>query len=762
MNPTVRLYALCAALLLPMFVSAAKMPAVADAETEADTTIVVDRVQVTAIKQGRVLRQEPLAATIVGQREVERRGITTLKQLSARTPNLHIPDYGSRMTSSVYVRGLGARIDQPVIGMNVDNVPLMNKNLFDTEMADIERIEVLRGPQSTLYGRNTMGGVVNIYTLSPLTYEGARLTAEYASGDTWRIKASVYQRLTEELGSAISGFYTSQGGFFENLATGEKCDWERMGGGRWKLQWQGRGGLRIDNTFTASLLDQGGYPYAYVGKELTGDNGATTIRPGEIRYNDPAGYERTAISDGLTIRLDRERYTFSSITSYQFIDDCMTLDQDFLPESYFTLEQAIAEHSVTEDIVFSSRNRGRYNWLVGAFGFYRHNRMDAPVNFKQKGVDELIFKNANSMFEGTNIRYEKLSDELALHSSFENPSFGAALYHESRLRLGRWLLTAGLRMDFEHTALTYRSKVDMEYMLHQGDYTDNQTVAIDDRRTIKKEFVELLPKLTATYSFDAGRNIYISVAKGYKAGGFNTQMFSDILQERLKWQMVGTVPPERDLMSYRPEKSWNMELGGHFSCLDGMVRGDMALFWIECRDQQLTRFPHGQSTGRMMTNAGKTRSRGVEISLMALPRHNVELTANYGFTDARFRHYDDGHEDHAGRRLPYAPRHTLSVSGTWSIPTGIEWLGDVVLAADMHSAGDICWNEANTLRQDFYALVGASVRIEHPHYSLTLWGRNLTDAQYDVFYFKSMGNEFVQRGRPRTFGITLSLNILEP
>ena len=140
----------------------------------------------TAIKQGPVLRSTAVASSILGSRAVERRGISALKEISSLAPNFYVPDYGSRMTSSVYVRGLGARIDQPVIGMNVDNVPVLNKNGFDAELADIERIEVLRGPQSTLYGRNTMGGVVNVYTLSPLTYEGVRALAEYGSGNTLR------------------------------------------------------------------------------------------------------------------------------------------------------------------------------------------------------------------------------------------------------------------------------------------------------------------------------------------------------------------------------------------------------------------------------------------------------------------------------------------------------------------------------------------------------------------------------------------------
>lgn len=743
--------------LLRTFVLSVAWILPAHAENTSDTTIVVDRIQVTAIKQGMALRSLPVASSIVGERAIERGRIDALKALSETVPNLHLPDYGSRMTSSIYVRGLGARIDQPAIGLNIDNVPVMQKNNFDVELADAERIEVLRGPQSTLYGRNTMGGVINVYTLSPLQYEGVRIGMEYASGDSYRFRASSYNRLRPDLGLSVTGYYNRSDGFFENRTTGERCDWERTGGGRMRLQWRNDRGLRIDNTFTVSVLEQGGYPYAYVGPDIVRE-GQTVIRNGEIAYNDPCGYSRTMLSDGLTLRYDAARFSVSSITGYSYSDDEMTLDQDFLPLSYFTLRQALREHCVTEDLVFRSHDGSRYGWLFGAFGFYRHGTMEAPVNFKRTGVDELIFAHANGHLN--RLRFEKVSDELLLGSDFRMPAYGGALYHESRLTTGRWHFTAGIRVDIERTKLEYHSRGALDYDLRIDDGAPVRlTAAIDDRNSISHTYTELLPKFTALYAFDEQRNLYVTVAKGYKAGGFNTQIFSDILQEKLQGAMLSGSYPERDILSYRPEYSWNYELGGHFCCMDGVVRGDFALFCIDCRDQQLTVFPTGTSTGRMMTNAGRTRSWGGELALQCSPWRTLDLNVAYGYTDARFVRYDNGQQNFDGNRLPYAPRHTLSASVVKTIPTGVRWLGDLVLQAGLRGTGEIRWNEENTLVQPFYTLFDASVRIEHRHYTLTFWGRNLADKGYDVFYFKSIGHEFVQRGHPRTFGITLSLNL---
>ena len=167
---------------------------------EADTLVAMDKVQITAIKQGLSLRREAVAASVLDGRDIRLGGVDAIKDATALAPNFFIPDYGSRMTSSIYVRGLGTRIEQPVVGLNIDNVPIADKNMYDLDMSDIERIEILRGPQSTLYGRNTMCGVINVYTTSPLAYQGVRFNAEYGSRNHYRIASSAYNKFGEGLG----------------------------------------------------------------------------------------------------------------------------------------------------------------------------------------------------------------------------------------------------------------------------------------------------------------------------------------------------------------------------------------------------------------------------------------------------------------------------------------------------------------------------------------------------------------------------------
>ena len=322
-----------------------------------DTLVSVDAVTVSSVKQTLDLREEPLSATVLDAKRIDREGVKGIKDVVTSAPNFFMPDYGSRMTSSIYVRGLGTRIDQPVVGMTVDNVPIADKNMYDTSLPDIERIEILRGPQSTLYGRNTMCGVVNIYTLSPLKYQGIRVNADYGSRNSYRIGASVYNKPLDNFGISVAAQFAHCDGYFRNTYDGSLCDKENGGDVRMKLQYR-HGALAIDNVLSLTTLRQGGYPYAYAGS-VSGEEQHVDLL-NKICYNDESSYARLGISDGLTIRYDWRKLSLTSITSYQFLDDDMHLDQDFLPLSYFTLQQKRRQHDVTEDLVVRSKSTSRY------------------------------------------------------------------------------------------------------------------------------------------------------------------------------------------------------------------------------------------------------------------------------------------------------------------------------------------------------------------------------------------------------------------
>lgn len=727
------------------------MAATAAAAQSPDTALiaghkVLGEVEVTGIK--RTVRSDAAAITNITPAMISRLGIDAVKDIGEIAPNFYMPDYGSPITSAMYVRGLGARMDQPVVGLQVDGVQYLNKDAYDFDIADIANIEVVRGAQATLNGRNSMGGRIIVSTLSPWHFNGWRVHAEGGSFRRWRGGAGWYGKLSPTVATSVAATGSGHGGYWVNAATGEATGKNRRAEARWKLSWRPTSYLSVTNTAAASHVRQYGYPYVLQG------NAAPA-------YNDTCDYRRWMFSDGLTASFAGKRMIVTSTTSLQYIDDVMRLDQDFSPLPYFTLRQARREWSFAEDI-YAKGSRGRYDWLLGAFAFSRSASMDAPVRFGPEGVEQLIEKHRNEI----NPEYpiEWFSRSFTLGSEFKPGSWGFALYHQGTVRLGQWAVDLGLRWDVERVRLSYHSFCNTGYntwhMLPDGQRVLYSTtpVVIDDADALHRTYQQLLPKLTLTRRFANGR-AWLDVSKAYKAGGYNTQMFSDVLQQRIMGIMGLTAKYTLDqIVSYRPERSWNYELGTSLSWPAQRLNVEAVAFVIDCRDQQLTVFPDGNTTGRIMTNAGRTLSAGAELSARWSPTTQLDLQAAWGFTHARFVKFHNGLADYAGKRVPFAPANTLFASAVWKPAFTVFGLRPQ-LGTQLRCAGDIYFDEANTVRQPLYALLGVNLTLNAEHWSLRLWAENLTDTRYDTFYFRSMSRNFAQPGAPRTLGAAVKVNI---
>lgn len=744
--------------------SAAPAPVPSDATL--DSIVSLDEVSVSAIKATSV-RVFPSSSTTLDLKAIDRYDIDGIKQISEIAPNFFMPAYGSRMTSSIYVRGLGTRIDQPIVSLNVDNVPMMNKDAFDFSLPDIDRVEMVRGPQGILYGRNTMGGVINLSTISPLRYQGVRAMLEYSSGNSWKSYLGVYQRLSSTVGLAVVGAYNHSDGFYRNAFTGKKIDNERQGLGKIKLSWRPSDSFLLENSAWATVTRQGGYPYQ-------------SVETGLVNHNDTCFYRRLSVIDGLTMRYLGDDLSVSSITGFQYLKDNMTLDQDFLPQDYFTLSQRRHEWSMTQDFVVKG-HRAEYRYLFGAFAFYKRADMQAPVTFKDYGIATLIENNINSLLpQGMTLRWD--SRQMILASDFVLPSWGWALYHKSEYRIGRWNFTGGLRLAFERRSIDYLSAVNTSatmYLNRGGVEVPLATRAIDIALADKlhQTSLQLLPEVKIAYDITDEIALGAIFSKGHKAGGYNTQMFSDILQQQMMSSSMGTgghadgdpatpSQPAYDVdrvISYKPEISWNYEINFAAALLDRRLSLDASAFLISCRDQQMTVFPEGSTTGRYMTNAGRTRSIGFELTANYVPSTLWRFSGSYGLADARFRKYQtyvrvDGAMTPVncrGNRVPYAPLNTMFLAASYSPSFSFHGLRGLEATLSCRGVGPIQWNEENTLRQRFYALLSLSVTLKTQLLDIDLWADNMTRARYSTFYFESIGNQFLQRGTPRRFGITL-------
>lgn len=738
-----------------LFVSSVyAMEAVVDTVNLPDVEISVSRV-------ARPVSQQQMQVSVIDNQLIEAVQAVAPKDVSNLIPNMYMPDYGSAMTSSIYIRGLGSRINEPVMGMVLDGVPLLDKNMYDHTLQDVKRIEVLCGPQGSLYGRNSAAGVMEIRTIQPLDLNGQliRGMVSYGTANQVQAQASIYRPERSDFGWGVAARYQRSDGFYRNDFTGKLIDGGQQAGGRVMLDGKPSDEWRVTGTVYADWLKQGAFPYA-------------SVKSGKIAYNRPGSYERLAVLSSVRASYSHDGYELQMAASYQFLKDNMHMDQDYTTADIFTLQQSQREHNATLDALLRAPKPCKwYEWTVGVSAFSKVNDLHAPVVFMREGIDELILGNANrgiqTVFPMDSICIS--NQTLPIPSDFDFLNVGAAVYHQSHFQFGNWHINAGVRLDYEHARMDYLSTADVNYRftMIMKEFEDVHT---EIRGSQHANYIQVLPRLAVSYDNWWG-TVYGYAAKGYKAGGYNPQIFSTITQNQMMTDLAADMGMHLEMAdprfsdvaitSYKPERDWTFEVGTHLTPVEGL-KIDADVFHIQCFDQQVTVFPNGKTTGRMMANAARSRIWGVEtmIHYRWQKGHWQGIAdASYGFTDARFISFDDGMGNYSGNVIPYAPQHTAHALAEAGYRFNKKWLHALSFSARVNVLGPIYWNEQNDCKQAAYALLGASVTLDWKYVKLELWGRNLTDTHYDVFYFRSMGNDFLQRGKPLELGAKIRFEI---
>lgn len=763
---------------------------------EADTLKVVDIEAVTIVaapKESRKLRELPNAVTLLSQQDLQNAQINSVKNLTAIVPNFYIPDYGSKLSSALYIRGIGSRTNTPSVGLYVDNMPFIDKSAFDFNYFDVERIDILRGPQSTLYGRNTMGGIIKIHTKSPFAYQGTDMRLGAGTHNAYNASVTRYEQVSKRFAYSLGGFYNYDGGFFRNSArNNERIDKEQSVGGRFRGIYLPSDNWKLDLNVSYEYTDQGAFPYGLYDK--------TTSKVAQPAYNDQSNYHRNLLNTGLSAEYQGKGFLLSAITGYQYLQDRMMMDQDFTPQNLFTLEQKQHINTLSEEIVIRSKGKQHWQWTNGAFGFYQWLKTDAPVTFKDKGIKQIIEENANQAFDdlsASNPHAPQMhmainSSELYTGENFKTPTLSGAIYHQSTfndLLIKGLSATIGLRLDYEKIWMDYysaASPLDFDFTLSMPPMS-MVSKGLEANSLLKgkesTDYVQLLPKFALQYEWVKGNNVYATVSRGYRSGGYNIQTFSDIVTTSLKngmldalaedpkfasmnamiGQMKEELPDINTAMRYKPEYTWSYELGSHLTLWNGRLTADLSAFLMDTKDQQLTRFSES-GLGRETVNAGKSRSIGAEAALAAAITNNLMLNISYGYTHATFRDYITNVKvngelqniSYNGNYVPFTPKQTLSVGGQYifQINPGY-WLDRIIVNADYTGAGRIYWTEQNDVSQAFYGTLNGRLSLQKDNGEINFWVRNALDKEYATFYFESMGNGFMQKGRPIQAGIEI-------
>jgi outer membrane receptor protein involved in Fe transport len=739
--------------------------------TEKDTltNIHLTEVVVSSTKETNDLKTLPGAISVLSSRQLDERKIASLTDLSTIIPNVFVPNYGSKMSPPVYIRGIGERSTGQAVGLYVDNMPYLDKSVFNFEFLDVQRIEVLRGPQGTLYGRNAMGGIINIYTKSPLDEEPLKASISAGNYGYMRGNLSAGLKLGKRAGVIASVYGNKNNGFFENQYDGKQADKQQSLGTRLRLDIKPSENWLVQWMANTDYAKQGAFPYGLV----------TNDGIEQPNYDTPGTYLRNVLGTNLNVTYKNDKIIASSSTGLQYFDDDMNMDLDYTPLSYFTLNQKQKETNLIQEFTVKSNTKGHLKWVVGAFGFHRNLTTDVTTTMGKSGIDSILQPVFSALITSPFApRLVVANDEIPMPGLFKTPTYGGAVFYEStinNLLFKGFAFTMGSRLDYEKSEIAYNTSMATQIdAVMGGNVMQSEQAGTTLTGKGSKNHLTYLPKFAVKYEFNEKNYIYATAARGYKTGGYNIQMFSDIVQDvvsekhkrpRAEWS--NPFPGESQdsilpLISYDPEFSWNYELGFKGEILKNKLFVEAAVFYVNVTDVQITQFVQS-GQGRMLKNAGHAQSTGFDLELRAYPIDGLALSASYGYAHAVLKDYKTATIDYSGNFIPFAPQNTFSLGASYSKGISNSKIIDRwSVQAQYNGAGKIYWTEANDTWQDMYGLLNLKAGVGKGAFALNVWTRNTLNADYAAFSFESTVQNslqtFAQKGAPFQVGVDLTVS----
>jgi outer membrane receptor protein involved in Fe transport len=392
-----------------------------------------------------------------------------------------------------------------------------------------------------------------------------------------------------------------------------------------------------------------------------------------------------------------------------------------------------------------------------------------------RGGIETILRPAFEKIHADNPRAPLMTvtnSEILIPGTFQTPAYGGAIFHQStynHLFIEGLSVTAGLRIDCEKARLDYRTNMGVDLSIDRE--VGNTFIHLKDSLLTSSlqgnesmRFREILPKIAVKYQLNPDNYVYATASNGYKTGGYNIQNFADIIQDetRGKYEKDFSPAPVKDRVSYKPEYSWNYEVGFKGELLKDFFYMEAALFYIDVKDVQVTDFVES-GQGRILKNAGKAQSAGLDLSFTTFISKEFKFAVNYGFTRAVFKNYifkknnDSEPENYSGNRIPFAPQNTLSLNAVYSKNFKNKWIDRLNIQAQYNAAGKIYWTEKNDVYQDFYGILNLKAGVHKGIFSFNVWTNNTLDTNYAAFYFESMGRNLAQKGKPFNCGADISV-----
>ncbi len=678
--------------VLIMLLAMCTQCAICRAETHA-----LQEITVTAQKYEQDPQKVPISLDYFSEVQLEESKINNVFDLLAFSPNTHMMERSCEHI--VVIRGISPfrGCTYSPAAFYVDEVSYPLHYMQNIDLFELERAEILKGPQGTLYGRNAESGVISLFTKQPGSQINGRLSAEYGNYNSFRTVAGVRGPVVDDtLFLGFSGLYYSTNGYVENIANGDDkaADKEHMAG-RINLRWTPSESWDI--SLMADFIDADDH-----GAETRILSGSRATDPHEIRRDTDAYLRQDWNSQTLRAKYASESIKVVSITNtlYQTLEKVNDCDLWDNPNNKSINPNETKERQYSQELRVSSNYNSPLQWLVGVYGFIEDSRFD--------------------------YRYEVISSNMIyMHPVTDVDTNGYAAFGQATYTMFDNLrFTAGVR--FDHQSMEGSLRDDVKKVGYSKDL----------------DFDEVLPKATLSCDVNQDVMLYASAAKGYLVGGYN-------------WGLTGT----RDTFCFDPEYTWNYEVGFKSNWLDHRLLVNLSVFYISIDDKQVSEL-HPTIAATTITNAAEATSKGFELQVQAKPFPWLDIFGGFGYTEAKFDKFnatvwnDTGTalttKDYEGNYLQYAPKYTYNVGAQYTAEWGL------FVRADLLGTGPFYGDAANKAEQSSYMTVNLQLGYKTGIIDFVLWTKNAFDEEYLTFLSPFQQTTVGIDGPPQTFGGTLT------
>lgn len=639
--------------------------------------------------------------------------VKDLRTLSGALPNVYLQPSGLRISNPIYVRGVGSTMGAPPVGLYVDGIPRFDRDAFLFAMDDVERVEFLRGPQTALYGRNSIIGHMNVYTLLPRREKALRAEASYGA----------FQSVSAKLGgdlpigkwrSRVLGVASHSQGYHRMLHTNAYATPSSYYSARYRGYADIDSLLRVDVGASYSRNDDYGYGYAVID--------SLAERPFYVHYNGKPRYLRNKALVSLRVEKDLVPVALEFSASYAYAHETQRMDADYTMYDVFEHTRRVQQHTATAELLLRSRRRAQITWLAGAFGFYRHHaqRVHAPF-----GKDKALMLGGAAAFVDS-------MDYANRNAAAGGAIFAQGVWQEPYTGLQ---LTVSLRGEYERTMIDYAHYLYASFA--KGEAWGVQQHA--------KSYPAVLPRVALLKVWLNRLTTYVSVARGFKAGGYNA----------ISNEPVGREPR----LDYGAERLWCYEVGVKWTDPLALLTASLTGSFIDWNNQQIFMI---ELMGPAIRNAGRAHSWAVESEVSWIPLRWLSVSAGGGYSYARY--VEHTHRRVVGKQIAFAPEFTAfgRLAGRWYLKR------KVLLSASVayNAYGKQYFDEENTIGYPYHGVLRANLSVAREGVFIRLWADNILKERYLDYMFRSpIGKrkpEYLymgQLGMPFSCGMALGVEL---